>query len=464
MASAGRQGSHLRVPAHRARRRLGPGAAGHVATPTEDGTGYVLNGHKLWATNGAIADIVVVMAHGPRARRRTGAASPRSCCPTTARASPSSTATRSWGCAGSRTRSPGLTMCSCPNENVIGKEGHGLKIALTTLNTGRLALPAICVGVTKCRLSRAREWSGRTRPVGHPIGKHDAVAQKLASSLPVVRDGGDGRRLEPAGGRQAERHPDRGGAREALRLRDRLAGGRRDGAGPRRPRLRDRRVASRPAARSRSRPSRCCVTCGSTGSSRDRREIMHLLIAREAVDQHLQVAGDSSSRRRRLGDKAKTRRQGRQVLRELAAEARGRPGHEPTLLPEFGSLARAPALRRAQLPQARALDVLRHEPLAGEAREKQSFLGRIVDIGAELYAIASSVVYADTIAREHPDRRRAAYELADLFCMPGPPPRRRAVHGAVVQRRRRQLRERAEAARWPLHVAREWSSLTDGTP
>jgi len=50
-----------------------------------------------------------------------------------------------------------------------------------------------------------------------------------------------------------------------------------------------------------------------------------------------------------------------------------------------------------------------------ELEHRQAVLGRIVDIGAELFAIASAVVYADTIAREHPDRREAAYELADLF-------------------------------------------------
>jgi hypothetical protein len=50
-----------------------------------------------------------------------------------------------------------------------------------------------------------------------------------------------------------------------------------------------------------------------------------------------------------------------------------------------------------------------------ELEHKQAVLGRIVDIGAELFAIASAAVYADTIAREHPDQRAAAYELADLF-------------------------------------------------
>ncbi|HWD73610.1 MAG TPA: hypothetical protein VG371_00630 [Solirubrobacteraceae bacterium] len=47
---------------------------------------------------------------------------------------------------------------------------------------------------------------------------------------------------------------------------------------------------------------------------------------------------------------------------------------------------------------------------------RQAFLGRIVDIGAELFAMASAVAYADTIGRERPERREQATELAELFC------------------------------------------------
>src|SRR3712207_2292120 len=67
-----------------------------------------------------------------------------------------------------------------PHENVIGREGDGLKIALTTLNTGRLALPAICVGVSKLATKISREWARERVQWGQPVGKHDAVAQKIA--------------------------------------------------------------------------------------------------------------------------------------------------------------------------------------------------------------------------------------------------------------------------------------------
>src|SRR4029078_10931453 len=67
-----------------------------------------------------------------------------------------------------------------PAENVIGRVGQGLKVALTTLNTGRLALPAICVGVAKWATKVAREWSTERVQWGQPVGTHDAGAQALA--------------------------------------------------------------------------------------------------------------------------------------------------------------------------------------------------------------------------------------------------------------------------------------------
>ena len=92
---------------------IGPGAAADGA-PSADGDDYVLDGVKLWTTNGVVADLLVVMARVPAVRgaprrhhrvRRRGDRAP---------GSRSRTATPSWACAASRTASPASTRCACP--------------------------------------------------------------------------------------------------------------------------------------------------------------------------------------------------------------------------------------------------------------------------------------------------------------------------------------------------------------
>jgi hypothetical protein len=145
-------------------------------------------------------------------------------------------------------------------------------------------------------------------------------------------------------------------------------------------------------------------------------EIMHLLIARAAVDQHLTVAGDILDPQTAVADKARAALgAGRFYGRWLPTLITGE-GSNPRAYAEFGPLAghlRFAERRSRKLARSSVGLMARHQ---ASLERKGALLGRVVDIGAELYAIAAACVHAHTIAREQPQRRDEAFELADLFC------------------------------------------------
>ncbi|MEA2386942.1 MAG: hypothetical protein QOJ22_1116, partial [Thermoleophilaceae bacterium] len=156
-----------------------PARMSSSAVPTEDGTGYRITGTKLWATNGAIADVVVVMAVVPKSEGHKGGIT-AFICPYDAEGITVEKRNAFMGLRGIENSLTRFEDVFVPNENVIGGEGKGLKIALATLNTGRLSLPAICAAMAKHSLKISREWAKERRQWGKPVGEHDPVAQKLA--------------------------------------------------------------------------------------------------------------------------------------------------------------------------------------------------------------------------------------------------------------------------------------------
>jgi hypothetical protein len=145
-------------------------------------------------------------------------------------------------------------------------------------------------------------------------------------------------------------------------------------------------------------------------------EIMHLLIAREAVDTHLQVAGGLLEPEAQLADRARSALQaGKFYARWLPQLAVGE-GQRPGSYNEFGALAEH--LRYVERHSRKLARSIFYGMTRWQAalEKRQAFLGRTVDIGAELFAISSACVYAQTQASEHSERADQAVELADLFC------------------------------------------------
>ncbi|HET8952040.1 MAG TPA: acyl-CoA dehydrogenase family protein [Solirubrobacteraceae bacterium] len=390
-----------------------PARLGSTATPTEGG--YLLNGRKLWATNGAIADIVVVMAQVPKGEGHRGGISAFVLDYSTDGVTVESR-NQFMGLRGIENSVTRLENVFVPEENLIGKEGMGLKIALSTLNTGRLALPAICVGNAKWATKVAREWSTERVQWGQPVGKHDAVAQKIAYiaatafgleamldvSSRLADDKKNDVRIEAA---IAKLYASENGWQVLDDLMQ-IRGGRGYETAQS---LKDRGEKPVPveAALRDMRINR--IFEGST-------EIMHLAIAREAVDQHLQVAGEILEGDGDLSTKAKAAVGAGKFYAKWFPSLTVGEGLKPGSYDEFGSLATH--LRFVERHSRKLARTTFYAMGRRQARleKKQAFLGRIVYIGAELYAIASAAVYANTIKTERPDLAEQAFELADLFC------------------------------------------------
>lgn len=392
-----------------------PARLASTATPVDDGQAYELDGVKLWTTNGVIADLLVVMARVPKSEGHRGGVSAF----VVEADSPGITVERRNKFMGLRGIENGLTRMHkvrVPRENLIGREGDGLKIALTTLNAGRLSIPAMAAGSAKWSLKIAREWSCERVQWGKPVGKHAAVAGKISFiaattyaleavlelSAQMADEGRNDIRIEAALAKLWSSEMADVIADELLQIRggrgyetaESLAA-RGERAVPVEQLVRDLRINR--------------IFEGSS-------EIMRLLIAREAVDTHLTAAGDLANPKADMRQKAKAAADASGFYAKWLPQLAFGEGQLPTTYRDFGKLATH--MRFVE----RSARKLARNTFYGMARwqaaleQKQGFLGRIVDIGAELFAMSAVCVRAE--AQRVADRAEGeqAYELADAFC------------------------------------------------
>ena len=372
-----------------------------------DGRHWILNGEKLWCTNGTIAELMVVMA-------RTG---PKKITAFIVEANwPGVEVVQRLHFMGLKALENGIirfTNVKVPVENVLWGEGRGLKLALITLNTGRLTLPASCVAAGKRCLQIVREWGSTRVQWGQAIGKHDAIAQKIGRmaaetfAMEAVSDlasgmadkGGFDIRLEAAMAKMWN-------TETAWRIADdtlQIKGGRGYETADS---LRSRGEKPDPIERL-MRDMR--INLIFEGSS----EIMRLFIAREAVDTHMRVAGALIDPKVPAGQKVTALLKAGAFYAfwypKLWLGVRGWFGFG-----EFGRLA--PHMRYVERSSRRLARSLFHCMVRfGPMLEKrQAVLGRLVEIGAELLAIAAACSRAHAMLTKNP-RETGPRELADVF-------------------------------------------------
>ncbi len=364
-----------------------PSKLATTAQPSPDGSHFVLEGEKLWCTNGTLASVIVVLARNPQSGRVSCFVVEMGWAGVHVQHRCHFMGLRALGNAVIR-----FDKVKVPRENLVGEEGSGLRVALATLNTGRLTLPAATAGTAKATLELCRKWANARWQWGQPIGKHEAIANMLAdmaastyamSSVADVVGALADRpdrdiRLEAAGAKEWNTTRGFELTDKALQIR----GGRgfeTEGS-----------LAARgEAAIGVERMLRDCrINRIFEGSS----EIMHLFIAREAVDRHLEVTATLLDPRASLGHKLLS------LPRVALFYARWYLklwlGFVWAKYHAFGPLG--PHLRYADRASRRLARSIFHGMLRfGPGLErKQAFLFRAVDVALELFVLTASVMHA----------------------------------------------------------------------
>ncbi|MGZ4778717.1 MAG: acyl-CoA dehydrogenase family protein [Thermoanaerobaculia bacterium] len=386
------------------------------AVPSPDGKGWILNGQKLWCTNGLKAELLVVMAQTPpkvvkgKEKKQISAFIVETSSPGVEIAH---------RCQFMGLRGIGNVLINfkdvfIPKENLLWGEGLGLKLALITLNTGRLTIPAGCAAGGRRMVQIAQDWAGERVQWGLPIGKHDAVAAKIAwmashtfamEAIVWLTSGLSDRgdvdlRLEAAMAKLFNTEVAWQCADHLVQIR----GGRGYETAQS---LKARGEKGYPAERI-LRDMR--INRIFEGTS----EIQHLFIAREAVDPHMKRGYKLLQPETPAGEKfSAAAKAGAHYAAWYPSKFVGW-SHYPKF-GQFGKLSTHMGfVERSSRHLARSIfhAMMRYQ---AKLERKQMVLFRIVDIGTDLFAMSAAISYATMLAKKGGAEKNAV-DLADVFC------------------------------------------------
>lgn len=385
-----------------------------IATPVDGGKSFVINGEKLWCTNGLVAGVIIVMAVTPP-KIVNGKEHKQITAFIVETNTPGFEIVHRCQFMGLHGIQNGLIRFNnvkVPRENIILGEGEGLKLALTTLNTGRLTLPAASTGISKWCLNVVRQWSSKRKQWGALIGEHEAVGLKLGyiASHTFAMDAmtwltsfmADDKkkdiRLEAAIAKYFCTYHSWFIVDETLQIR---AGQGYETSES----LRKRGMDYWPVERV-LRDVRINLIIEGTS------EIMHLFIAREALDPHLSKLMPILSRGS-IGKKIKA------AFKMMSYYALWYPKMWLPSLSSFGDLdpKLAEHMSYVQGTSKRLAREVFHQMMKYQKKleAKQAILNRIVDIGVELFAMSTACAYADRLSQQSKEKSNSI-DLADLYC------------------------------------------------
>ncbi|XP_067014958.2 short-chain specific acyl-CoA dehydrogenase, mitochondrial isoform X2 [Anabrus simplex] len=153
------------------------GAASTTANPGSSGS-WVLNGTKAWITNGYEAEATVVFATTDKTKKHKGISAFLVPIPT--KGLSLGKKEDKLGIRGSSTCSLIFEDCSIPKENMLGEPGMGFKIAMMTLDSGRIGIASQALGIAQVALDCAIDYASKRNAFGSPILKLQAIQTKIA--------------------------------------------------------------------------------------------------------------------------------------------------------------------------------------------------------------------------------------------------------------------------------------------